>query len=541
MSRPRSASALNLEPHGVGLSPTHPLPLSERLGPYRLCLELASGGMASVYLARREDQAVVNRCVALKRIHPHLANDPAFVEMFWDEARIASLIQHPNVCNVVDFDCVDGEYYLAMEFLVGESLSAVFRAMVHHTHDKSRAPSRAALVAKIVADACEGLHAAHELRGPSGQPLGVVHRDVSPENLFVTYGGVVKVVDFGVARAVDQRHLTMPGMIKGKLAYMSPEVLRGALPDRRADVWGMGVVLWELLTGARLFHRGTDVETLTTIAEVRVPPPSQLTTDVPPDFDEIVRKALAPDPDARYATARDLAKDLTLALARRGDAVGLAELSEWMEELFPAGAACKRRLLEMAVPGPMDSPHSRITVPDIGESRPTTIRPPRADPRSSRTRTGSTGIHSCSEPPTTVPSEDAGEPPAMTVSPTSAPTTTLPERRSKRRFLGSARGVALAAALCALPTALALLAPGTVSVGSGAPSLPAAKPAVPTAQMSVLGAPTLAEPAREATNVRVSLPPSTPLASPGSYAVDIEPAPDGDPMAVVLRFRATRQ
>lgn len=369
-----------------------PVPVDEqRLGPYRLCLELASGGMASIYLARAEGRTGLHRFVAVKRVHPHLASDPAFVEMFLDESRIASLVQHPNVCSVFDFDSVDGEYYLAMEFLLGEPLSAVFRAMARRATEE-REPRRAALVARVIADACEGLHAAHELRDPSGEPLEVVHRDVSPENVFLTYDGVVKIVDFGVARAAHQRHLTVPGMLKGKLAYMPPEVLRGLKPDRRADVWGIGVVLWELLTGKRLFQRATDIETLKTIAEVHIPLPSDVAPDVPKELDPIVLRALTSDRNLRYATARELGRDLQLALARRGEAVGLAELSEWMDALFPAGRACKRQLLEIAASSTADStpPPSRTPVDPDGidplGSRPTTVRPAPSSTRDRSTR-----------------------------------------------------------------------------------------------------------------------------------------------------------
>lgn len=506
-----------------------PVPATEqKLGQYRLCLELASGGMASVYLARIEGGATLNRFVALKRVHPHLGSDPAFIEMFLDEAKIASLIQHPNVCSVVDFDCVDGEYYLAMEFLVGESLSSVIRAMMHSPHDPTRNPSRAALVARIIADACEGLHAAHELRDPSGRPLAVVHRDVSPENLFLTYSGAVKVVDFGVARAAHQRHLTVPGMIKGKLAYMSPEVLRGVPPDRRADVWGAGVVLWELLTGRRLFHRATDVETLATISDFQVPAPSTVALDVPSDFDAIVQKALAPDPEARYATARELAKDLTLALARRGDAVGLAELSEWMHELFPAGAACKRQLLEMAssMRGDSGQPGLLTAMSQLDEGRPTTIRPPAG-----------------SLPKDAYPTMTTLQPPSLTaccMAPVPVPLhmsdSTTPEPSRRRAFvartgvpswLRPAAVMSLAAGLFLTLVVLTLVrSEGLFAVTASAPSAPP-RPEPVRAPPRALVEP---QPAALAAQM-----PALPI-GPGSYAIEAEPSPDGDPTAILLRL-----
>ncbi|MBC7171019.1 MAG: serine/threonine protein kinase, partial [Polyangiaceae bacterium] len=240
-----------------------------RLGPYRICLEVASGGMATVYLGRSPARVGRDRFVALKVAHPHLARDTTFLDMFTDEARLASRIHHPNVCRVLDFDGAAREPYLAMEFLSGENLASVFGRYAQLTRAVENGEAltldlerHAALTARVMADACAGLHAAHELRDDDGEPLHVVHRDVSPENIFLTYDGVVKIVDFGVARTARQHHRTSTGFVKGKLAYLQPEALKGSKLDRRADVWGIGVTLWELLTGKRLFRRDGDLETL---------------------------------------------------------------------------------------------------------------------------------------------------------------------------------------------------------------------------------------------------------------------------------------
>ena len=330
-----------------GVSPAS-VPVSNvSLGRYRLCFELARGGMAAVYLAKLEGRPSVERFVAVKVVHPHLMRKTEFVEMFLDEARIASRLQHANICRVVDFDADESSgHFIVMEYLEGEPLSAVFRAMVEKTRGSPR--HRAARVARVIADACEGLHAAHELTDEHGDPLGIVHRDISPDNIFLTYDGVAKVVDFGLATAAIQRHQTRAGVIKGKYAYLPPEVLSGKKPDRRADIWSMGVVLWELLTQKRLFHRQSDLETVKSIEHPKILAPSQARPGLPDSYDAIVMKALACDPDARYQTARELGRALTHLLARRRIAVGLAELSEWMDELFPAGRACKRQLIEIA-------------------------------------------------------------------------------------------------------------------------------------------------------------------------------------------------
>jgi serine/threonine-protein kinase len=208
--------------------------------------------MASVYLARCDSEHGSGRLVAVKLIHPHLANDREFIEMFMDEAELASQIRHPNVCAVLDYALRQDESYLVMEHLTGESLMSVGRRI---ERSKDLDPQRLArCVARVLADACEGLHAAHELTDVDGEPLHVVHRDVSPENVFVTYDGIAKVMDFGVAAAAHKRHRTLTGVVKGKFASVAPECLKGRKPDRRADVWGIGVIAWELLTGQRLFR-----------------------------------------------------------------------------------------------------------------------------------------------------------------------------------------------------------------------------------------------------------------------------------------------
>jgi serine/threonine-protein kinase len=224
----------------------------ERIGRYELCFELASGGMASVYLARAEGSPGFEKLVALKRIHPHLADERGYVEMFLDEARIASRITHANVCSVFDFGESDGEYFIAMEYLVGEPLSRVQRRVVVNAEQRT-SPLLPARMARIIADACEGLHAAHELRDASGESLNVVHRDVSADNLFITYDGAAQVVDFGIAHARQRLHQTEAGQVKGTFPYMAPEQMTAAVVDRRVDVWALGAVLWELLALRRLF------------------------------------------------------------------------------------------------------------------------------------------------------------------------------------------------------------------------------------------------------------------------------------------------
>ena len=343
---------------GGSIIPAHSAP--KKIGRYELCFELASGGMASVFLARAGGAPGFQKLVALKRIHAHLASEKDYVEMFLDEARIASRITHANVCSVFDFGEADGEYFIAMEYLVGEPLSRVHRRVVANAEQRS-SPLLPSRMARIIAQAAEGLHAAHELNDADGRSLNVVHRDVSAENLFVTYDGDTQVVDFGIAHARQRVHHTEAGQVKGTFPYMAPEQMTAAVVDRRVDVWALGAVLWELLTLRRLFLRDTDVNTMYAVLSGEIRPPSEYRSDVPPELDEIVLKALQRNPDERWQSAREMGKALRRFLAKQEDLVGPAEIAEWMAELFPNGEARKHHLMEIArtSPAPVaaDSPH----------------------------------------------------------------------------------------------------------------------------------------------------------------------------------------
>jgi tRNA A-37 threonylcarbamoyl transferase component Bud32 len=335
-------------------APSAVRPIGPNVGRYRLCFEIAGGGMAMVYLARVAGPESFEKVVALKCIHRHLAREREFVEMFLDEARIVSRIQHSNVCTLFDFGEADGTYYIAMEYLVGEPLGRVIRAVSKRT-DLRRSADTPYFAARIIADACEGLHAAHELTDKNGSSLEVVHRDVSPHNLFVTYDGICKVMDFGIASARERIHHTRTGRVKGKFAYMAPEQLWRMPADRRADVWSLGVVLWEFVTMSRLFRRDTDLDTLQAALEQPIVPPSHINPNVPPELDAIVLRALARDRDERYKSARELGRDLTRFVAS-GKPMGLAELAEWMHDLFPEAEERKRELIARAAEASVTTP-----------------------------------------------------------------------------------------------------------------------------------------------------------------------------------------
>jgi serine/threonine-protein kinase len=312
-----------------------------RLGRYTLRYRIAQGGMASVYLAQLSGSAGFEKWIAVKTIHPHIATSTRFVNMFLDEARLASQLDHPNLCSVFDFGEDRSTWFIAMEYLHGETFGVVAR-----TGWSTAQPPPYVMVARILADAARGLHAAHELRLASGENAGVVHRDVSPENIFVTYAGPTKIVDFGVARWKSQsQDRTVAGELKGKIAYMCPEQLREEPVDRRADIWSLGVVLWEVTVGRRLFRRKTDAASVYAVLNDHVPRPTRFRPDYPAALAAIVAKALERDRTRRYQTALDFARALEQWLASTGKPAGTGEVSEYMHSLFAEQIAVRERLL----------------------------------------------------------------------------------------------------------------------------------------------------------------------------------------------------
>ena len=300
------------------------------LGRYRVVDEIGIGGMASVHLARADGPGGFQKWVAIKRIHKHLAEDQTFISMFLDEARIAARITHPNVAQVFDLGTHRDSYWIAMEYLHGEPLREVMRVL-----DEGRGtPMSYAMVARVVADAAEGLHAAHELSDKHGHNVGLVHRDVTPHNLFLTYDGTVKVVDFGVAKVTDRMTKTRAGTLKGKLAYMSPEQVRGEDVDRRTDVFALGVVLWEITTGRRLFRMDNDLDTLERVQACIVPSPSSIVSNYPVELESVVMKALAKDKTRRFQTARELSRALQQYLMKSGQFIGADEIGGYMKQML---------------------------------------------------------------------------------------------------------------------------------------------------------------------------------------------------------------
>src|SRR6188768_1181222 len=287
----------------------------QAIGRYWIYDEIAAGGMATVHLGRLVGPAGFTRTVAIKRLHPQFAKDEEFSSMFLDEARIAARIRHPNALTALDVVAAKGELYIIMDYIHGESLGKLLRG----------GPVPLAVASAISTQALLGLHAAHEAVDDRGQPLTIVHRDVSPQNILVGVDGVARVVDFGIAKAASQVHTTKAGKIKGKLSYMSPQQVQSEDVDRRADIFAAGVVLWESVVGRKLLARGD--ATITRVVNWQGIPPEDLVM-VPGFLQPIVKRALARDPVERYSTAREMA----VALADAVPPAGSMEVGDWVEQ-----------------------------------------------------------------------------------------------------------------------------------------------------------------------------------------------------------------
>ena len=293
--------------------------------------------MASVHFGRLQGASGFSRTVAIKRLHARFATDRDFVRMFVDEARLVSRIRHSNVVPTLDVVVEGEELFLVMEYIHGEPLSRLLRAV---RRDGRRIPTR--IVTALVSGMLHGLHAAHDAQGELGQPLGIVHRDVSPPNVIVGADGAARVLDFGVATASARLTETVGDVIKGKLGYMAPEQITRGPVDRRADIYSTGVVLWEILTGEVLFDGPNEAVVLKEVMEGRVPAPSSTVRDLPPALDEIVARALQSVPERRYATAHQMA----LAVQSAVPSATASEVGEWVQ--MCSGDALARRAARVA-------------------------------------------------------------------------------------------------------------------------------------------------------------------------------------------------
>ena len=307
------------------------------LASYQLLGKIARGGMGTVYVARRAGAHGFQRLYAIKLMHEHLADNEEFAQMFLDEARLAARLHHPNVVPIVDIGNVDGREFVVMDYVEGCSLAQLFKL------SPSERPWRA--IAKIACDFLTGLHAAHELVGDDGRSLGVIHRDVSPQNVLIGLDGVSRVTDFGIAKAESRMTETRPGLRKGKLAFMAPEQLHDGAIDRRADIFSAGVVLWSALTGEALFAGNSDAATMRNLLQMEIPPPSEAELAPPPALDKVCLKALERDPEDRFQTAQEFVEAIRAAAIELGDPGSAKVVSEWVCSVAADKIEVRRRAI----------------------------------------------------------------------------------------------------------------------------------------------------------------------------------------------------
>ena len=455
-----------------------------RVGRYEALRPIASGGMATVYLGRAEGARGFERQVAIKAMHPHLADDPEFVTMFLDEARMAANIRHPNVVPTLDVAEEGGQLFLIMEYIEGFSLHAMKRAL-----KKQNGSVPLPIALRIALDMLAGLHAAHELTSSDGAPMKLVHRDVSPQNVLVGVDGVSRIMDFGIARAEIRITATQGSQVKGKTAYMAPEQIRAQPIDRRCDVYAAGIVTWELITGERLFRADNEASLMQMVLDGVTRPPSEINRAVTPEIDAACMRALALWPAERCATAADFAEALEIAAEKSHIAIATSRAVGAFVKALP--------------PAPMRSAESTLT-PSISGARP-------AMHSSSSSSVSHVSLVSQSrrDPVTGTDARSA----------LSGATPAIPEALPPARGAGGSRMV-LAAAAAALISGVAVWAltrgaatptdaPGATAIASSLVAAPSPEASAPTPPIAIAS----------------SSPSSAPSSAPSSRSGSSKPAP----------------
>jgi serine/threonine-protein kinase len=346
-----------------------------RFGQYLLLRRIARGGMAEVFLAQQRGLEGFDRRVAVKRILPHLADSPDFVKMFLGEAKLAALLSHPNIVHIYDFGKVEHDYFIAMEYVDGVHTGQIFKMA-----DRDRERMSPTLIARIGADAATALHYAHELTNANGKPLGLVHRDISPANIMVSYDGVVKLCDFGIAKAAafSDASLTQPGQVKGKYAYMSPEQTVAAPLDGRSDVFSLAIVLWELLAGKTIVGRGDAVDAMRAIRDGKLPPLDKAAPGTPEPLVKAIHWGLETKRERR-ATAADLAQALESFIKASPELAGPMQLAQWTRSRFPRTDSTGPQTAIPVVPGQgTNVVHGTMAAPGTQGSRLLPVTPARA-------------------------------------------------------------------------------------------------------------------------------------------------------------------
>ena len=301
----------------------------EKIGPYEVLERISAGGMAEVYKAKQTGADNFERPVAIKRILPHIARDPNFIAMFQAEAKLAVQLQHGNICQIYQLGRHEDSFYIALEYVDGRDIGAVL-----DLHQKQGRGVPLPQACYIISRACEGLDYAHNKKSSDGKPLNLIHRDISPPNILISFEGEVKLIDFGLAKAVGSSIQTQAGIIKGKLAYMSPEQVRGAQLDHRSDVFALGIVFFELLTARRLFRRDSDLDTFDAVRQCKIPRPTEFNPAIPPALEQLMLKALARDLDQRYASASAFNEALREFVMSHRMTFRGEQLGTWMRKLF---------------------------------------------------------------------------------------------------------------------------------------------------------------------------------------------------------------
>jgi serine/threonine protein kinase len=321
-----------------------------RFGKYTLINRIAVGGMAEIFLARQEGVEGFEKTICIKRIRPHLSSQVSFVRMFLNEAKLAAQLNHPNIVQIYDLGRIGESYFIAMEYISGRDMSRVIPKA-----EKQSIPFPLVYALKIVSNICEGLYFAHNRTDAYGKALNIVHRDITPENCMVSFNGTVKVLDFGIAKATSQIEQTRAGEIKGKLSYMSPEQCMGKPLDHRSDIFSLGVVAYEWVTGYKLFTGENEMAILKAIIDGKIYPPSYFKEDVPEPVERILMKALEKDREKRYQSAWELQYDLDQFLAQQEFSPSNIHISNFMKQLFKDEVEQESTLLQRVV---TDPPHS---------------------------------------------------------------------------------------------------------------------------------------------------------------------------------------
>ncbi len=344
-----------------------------RFGKYVLLDRIAVGGMAEIFLARQEGLEGFEKTIVIKRIRPHLSNQKSFVKMFLNEAKLAAQLNHPNIVQIYDLGKVGESYFIAMEYIFGRDMRRIIPKA-----EGMGIPFPMVYALKIASSVCEGLYYAHQRTDMYGNALQIVHRDVTPENIFVSFDGTVKILDFGIAKAANQIEQTRAGEIKGKLSYMSPEQCMGKVLDHRSDLFSLGVVLYEWITGFKLFTGDSEVAILKTITEGKIYQPSYFKADVPDAVEQILMKALEKDRDQRYQSAWDMQYDLDQFLSQYEFTPSNIHLANFMRQLFTDELDQERKRL-LAGDAPMPAAHFELEEESGVEPIPLRPRERRAD------------------------------------------------------------------------------------------------------------------------------------------------------------------